>query len=141
MSYARKEGDNGERIMNSQLWAFDVHEFCRNVVTQNAAELPKFFAPDAVICWHDSNEQLTMEEYIRANCEYPGTWDGKILRIEKTKEGLMTITKISSDGLQFHITSFFTILQGKVTRLDEYYSEVGDAPQWRKDMGIGKPIS
>jgi len=139
-SYAAKEGDNGERIMNSQLWAFDVEKFCHYVVKQNADEIVKFFAQDAIICWHDSNEQLTVAEYIKANCAFPGEWDGKILRMEKTKEGLMTITKISSEGLSFHITSFFTILQGKITRLDEYYSEVGDAPQWRKEMGIGKAI-
>lgn len=31
-----------------------------------------------------TNEHFTVEEYIRANCEYPREWDGEIQRIEKT---------------------------------------------------------
>lgn len=29
-----------------------------------------------------SNEHFTLGQYIQANCEYPGKWDGKIERLE-----------------------------------------------------------
>ena len=32
------------------------------------------------------------------------------------------------------------VKDGKINRLDEYYSDCGDAPDWRKAMNIGKPI-
>jgi len=141
-SYAAKEGDNGERIMNSQLWAFDVEKFCHHVAAQNADELMKFFVQDAVICIHDDNQQLTVAEYVRLTCEYPSTWQGEVQRIEKINGGLMTVTKMFSPEEAYFITSFYVIVQGKITRMDEYWSELKtDLPQWRKDMGIGKPIS
>lgn len=46
-----------------------------DVAAQNAEELQKYFHPEACIRWHDSNEQFTVEEFITANCECPGSWE------------------------------------------------------------------
>jgi hypothetical protein len=51
---------------------FNVKNFLRDVVQQNSQTLYSWFLPDAKIFWHNSNEQFSVEEYIRANCEYPG---------------------------------------------------------------------
>ena len=144
MSYAEEEGDNGKRIRNCIMWAvgFDAEKFIAAVASQDADALKAFFVPDAVICWHDSNEQFTVTEYIRANCEYPGDWCGEILRIEKISSGLAIVTKISSKDFATLVTAFITLENGKISRLDEYYAGCNDEiPKWRKDMNIGKAIS
>ena len=118
----------------------DVEGFVKAVATQNATALRDYFTPDAVICWHDSNEQFTVEEYIRANCEYPGKWNGEIQRIETIDGGVAIVTKIFSDESSHLVTAFIKLENGKISRLDEYYSDCGEAPEWRKAMKIGKPI-
>ncbi|MCL2236035.1 MAG: nuclear transport factor 2 family protein [Defluviitaleaceae bacterium] len=119
---------------------FDPEKFVQDVVTQNADALTTHFAHDAVICWHDSNEQFSVGEYVQANCEYPGDWQGKIQRVEKIEGGISMITKIWSEQSAHFVSAYIMLKDGKITRLDEYYSDLGEAPQWRKDMKIGKPI-
>ena len=144
MSYAKVEGDNGRRIRTCVMWAagFDAERFIAAVSTQNAEVLQGFFTPDAIIRWHDSNEQFTVAEYIRANCEYPGNWNGEFQRVEKSSIGITLLTKIFSDDFATFVTAFITLKDGKITHLDEYYADYNsDVPKWRKDMNIGRPIS
>jgi hypothetical protein len=122
------------------LIGFDAAGFISAVAKQDADALRKYFASDAVICWHDSNERFTVPEYIRANCEYPGKWSGEIQRIEKIDGGMVAVTKIFSDELTVLVTAFIKLENGKISRLDEYYAECGEAPMWRQKMNIGKPI-
>ena len=83
-----------------------------------------------------------MEEFIRANCEYPGSWDGEIERAEQAGNLLITAVRVwSADWkLSFHVTSFIQIRDGKITALDEYWGDDGTAPRWRQEMKIGRPI-
>ena len=121
-------------------WIFDPARFVGAVVTQDAEALSAHFGPDAVICWHDSNEQMDVAGYIRANCEYPGDWQGSLQRVEKIEAGLALRTKIWSDQSVHMVSSFLQLEKGKIIRLDECFSDVGEVPQWRKDMNVSKPI-
>lgn len=103
--------------------------FFRAVVTQDADALRAFFAPDAQICWHCSNERFTLEEYIRANCEYPGKWNGELERVEHAGD---------TDGASLHVVSFLREQGGRIVSLDEYYGDDGPAPAWRQEMKLGK---
>ena len=51
-------------------------------IKQNKIQLRTFFHKDAYIRWHCTNEHFTVDEFIQANCDYPGQWDGHIERIE-----------------------------------------------------------
>lgn len=78
---------------------------------------------------------------MRANCEYPGAWQGEVERIEAIGNTLTTATRVWGEGMSFHVCSFFTFADGKITLLDEYWGDDGPAPQWRQDIHIGKPIA
>ena len=120
---------------------FDAQKFITAVAKQDADALRDFFAPDAIICWHDSNEQFNVDEYIRANCEYPGSWGGEIQRVEKISGGLAIVTKIFSDDFATFVSAFIKLNNGKISHLDEYYADCNDEiPEWRQEMNIGKPI-
>ena len=101
-----------------------------------------FLAPEAVVRWHNTNEQFTAEEFIAANCAYPGDWDGAVQRVESIPGGCVTVTHVFSPALalSFHVTSFFQISQGRITALDEYWGDDGAPPQWRQQLHLGKPI-
>lgn len=56
----------------------EIKEFWDAVLRQDAAAIRGFFHPTAFVNWHNTNEHFTVEEFIRANCEYPGEWDGTV---------------------------------------------------------------
>jgi len=114
---------------------FDPVNFVAAIAAQDADALRQFFVPEATIYWHDSNEKFCVQEYVRANCEYPGSWNGEIERIAKTDSGLILLTKIFSHDFVTFVTAFITLSGGKISRLDEYYADYNtDIPEWRQKM-------
>ncbi|MCL2343672.1 MAG: nuclear transport factor 2 family protein [Firmicutes bacterium] len=119
---------------------FSVKEFLRGVTRQDAEALRAYFAADAAVYWHNSNECFTAEEYIRANCAYPGTWDGAVERVENAGERMIVVAKVWDKKSAYRVVSFLALEGGKIRRLDEYWGDVGEVPEWRREMGIGKTI-
>ena len=72
----------------------DITDFWNAVLKQEPEKLRTFFKDTAYVNWHCTNEHFTVEEYIRANCEYPGEWDGTIERTEEIGNLLITAVKV-----------------------------------------------
>lgn len=120
----------------------NITEYWNAVARQDADTLRTYFQPDAVIRWHNTNEQFVLEEFIRANCEYPGTWDAAIQKAEEYGDGMITAVHVWSEELSvsFHVVSFIRIREDRIAEMDEYWGDDGQAPQWRLDKHIGVPI-
>ena len=120
----------------------DLQDYWKATLKQNANLMRKFFHKNAFINWHNTNEHFTVEEFIRANCEYPGEWDGKIERIEQKGDLYITVTHVYSidHKSSFHVTSFIVLHDDKIVSIDEYWGDDGKAPQWRLSKHIGVPI-
>ena len=121
---------------------FDVVSFWRSVVNQERTRLEDFFLPDAVIRWHNTNEQFSVGEFIRANCDYPGQWRGQVERVERTDGTIITVIRVfaADDSVSFHVVSFIRLLGERIAELDEYWSEDGEPPDWRKELRLGSLI-
>ena len=106
-------------------------------------EIRKYFHKDAYINWHCTNEHFNVDEYIIANCEYSGEWDGVIERIEMVNDLIITVMQIypKDKSVSFHVTSFIRMRDNKITEMDEYYADDGIAPQWRVDKHLGTSIN
>lgn len=120
----------------------DINAFWLDVLSKNQDALPLYFCEDAVIRWHCSNEQFTVSEYIRANCDYPGEWSGEIERIEEIGNDVILAGRVypTDESTSFHVVSFIKLQNNKICELDEYWADDNDAPAWRQKMKIGKPI-
>lgn len=120
----------------------DLQAFWQAVLRQDSTALRPYFHPEACIRWHNTNERFTVEEFICANCEYPGQWAGELERMEAHCDGAVTVAHVHSvDGaLSFHAVSFFQFQKDKIFLLDEYWGDDGPAPQWRLDKHLGRPI-
>lgn len=120
----------------------EIHSFWNAVLEQNEQEIRKYFHKDASINWHCTNEHFTVDEFMIANCEYPGEWEGEIERIEEADWGLITVTHVypADKTASFHVVSFFRIRDNKIVSVDEYWSDDGPPPQWRIDKHIGTSI-
>lgn len=120
----------------------NIKAFVAAVLRQDADELRTCFHPDAYVNWHNTNEHFTVEEYIRANCEYPGQWMGEIEQFIETEDRIVVATHVrSTDGkISCHCTSFIRLQDDKIISMDEYWGDDGEAPQWRQEMHIGTQI-
>ena len=120
----------------------DIHKFWKDVLEQNADAIRDYFDENAYVNWHCTNEHFNVNEFIIANCEYPGDWDGEVERIEKINDLFITVTHVYSKDktLSFHVTSFIQVMNGKIVAIDEYWADDGVAPKWRLDKHIGKAI-
>jgi hypothetical protein len=118
----------------------DINQYWEDIAKQNELALRQYFVEEAIIRWHNTNEQFTLDEFICANCEYPGDWQGIVERSEQFENKIVTVTRIWSEECSFHVTSFFTLAEDKIIFLDEYWGEDGLAPDWRLEKCIGTTI-
>ena len=120
----------------------NIEQFWADVLKQDPEAIRAYFHPQAWVNWHNTNEHFTVEEFIRANCEYPGQWDGEVERVVRTGDQIITATHVfSTDGaVSCHVTSFFHVVEGKIRSVEEYWGDDGDAPQWRQEKQIGTKI-
>lgn len=120
----------------------NIRQYWIDVLRQDAAAIRTYFAPNAWVNWHNTNEHFTVEEFIRANCKYPGSWDGEIEQLFWTGEYAITATHVYSkeNALHFHVVSFIHVLNGKIVSIDEYWGDDGPAPRWRQELHIGRKI-
>ncbi len=121
----------------------NIKEYWKATLEQNDKGMKTFFHDDAIIRWHNTNEQFSVDEYILANCKYPGNWKGIIDRIEVIGDLIITVTKVlsSDEKISLHAISFINVIDNKIASIDEYWSEDGNPPKWRDSMKIGKSIS
>ena len=56
----------------------DIYRFWKDVLEQDADAIRCYFDKNAYINWHCTNEHFSVEDFIVANCEYPGNWDGEV---------------------------------------------------------------
>lgn len=120
----------------------DVRAFWKAVLQQNADKIRPYFKETAYVNWHCTNEHFTVDEFIQANCEYPGQWDGVVERIEERGNVTITVTRVytADRRLSFHVVSFIQTEGGQIVSIDEYWGDDGIAPQWRLEKHLGSPI-
>ena len=120
----------------------NLNAFWHAVLSQDREALPAYFCEGAVIRWPCTNEQFTVEEYIRANCEYPGNWIGEIERSEQYGDRIILAGRVfpPDSSVSFHVVSMIRLQSDRIMEMDEYWADDGEAPAWRKEMNIGKPI-
>lgn len=120
----------------------NVEQYWSDVLRQDADAMRRYFLPDAWVNWHNTNEHFSVEEFIHANCEYPGAWDGEIEQMLHTGEQIITAVHVFTKDrkLHFHVTSFIRVQDNKIASIDEYWGDDGDAPQWRQALHIGSSI-
>lgn len=98
----------------------NIQAYWEAALRQDAGAMQEFFAPGAVINWHNTNECFTPEEFIRANCEYPGNWAGEIEKLFSLQNQIITVVHVySADQKQhFHVTSIFCLDGEKIASID-----------------------
>lgn len=120
----------------------DIYKFQKAVIDQNEDEIRRFFHPDAYINWHCTNERFTVNEFIIANCEYPGEWEGEVERVEEKGDLIIAVTNVYTKdrSVSFHSVSFIKTENDKIISMDEYWADDSLPPKWRLNKNIGEKI-
>mgnify|MGYP000906737770 CR=1 FL=1 len=58
---------------------------------QNWNNIHIYFQNDAIINWNNTNERFNVEEFVRANYEYPGDWSIKVERLEFVEKLVISV--------------------------------------------------
>jgi len=102
--------------------------------------MEKYLSPRVEIFWPNTKETFSREQFIHVNCDYPGDWEGKVLRVESVDtendsagiKRYVSVSRVWNDEASFHAVSFFEFLGGKIIRLEEFWGDDGEVPEWRK---------
>ena len=121
---------------------FDIERYWQDIASQDRKALAAWFWESARINWHCTNESFSVQEFLQANCEYPGEW---VCQVERADFSILHFKKrhrvyARDKSLSFHAVSFFKMQNGKILQLDEYWGDDGPPPLWRQDMQIGRGL-
>ena len=130
---------------------FDIHKFFDAVIKKDAEKLRTFFEPHASIFFGNTNEHFTVDEYIRVTCESPGELHGRIddFFVNKGhKHDLKMVFEAlvrNADNITMSLVIFIAFdtysEDERIEYLTEYWCDIGEPPEWRKKMNIGKRYS
>ena len=120
----------------------NIQLFWNDVINKNKETLTSYFYDNARILWPCTNEEFTLEEYLIANCDYPGEWTGTIEKLEEEEDEIILVGNVLSKDktISCHVVSFIYLKNDKIVKLVEYWADDGDVPNWRKEKHIGKSI-
>jgi ketosteroid isomerase-like protein len=114
-----------------------VRAFWRLMASNDFHSVRAVLAEAFVVEWPQSKERIRgAENFARMNTEYPSTgrWQFRINRIIAATDSVVTQVSVT-DGTQLaEPISFFTVVDGRITHLVEYWPEPFVAPENRRHL-------
>jgi ketosteroid isomerase-like protein len=112
--------------MSSSSAAAVVREFWRLMASNDFESVASVLAPDFVLEWPQSKERLRgAERFAQMNREYPahGAWRFTVNRVVGSDSEAVSDVDVT-DGVQSgRAISFFTLSNGRITRIVEFWPE------------------
>ena len=112
-------------------------EFWRLMATNDFDSVARVLAPGFVLEWPQSGERIRgAENFARMNAEYPahGPWRFTVHHVVGNDEDAVTDVGVT-DGVQIaRAISFFSVKDGRITRLVEFWPEPMAAPAHRAHL-------
>jgi limonene-1,2-epoxide hydrolase len=113
------------------------HEFWRLMASNDFDAVASVLAPEFTLDWPQSKERIRgIDNFVRMNREYPahGRWQFSIHRIVGGDTEAASDVSIT-DGVQSaRAVSFFSVAQGRITRIVEFWPEPYAAPTNRSHL-------
>jgi ketosteroid isomerase-like protein len=103
-----------------------VREFWRLMATNDFTSVAAVLAPEFTLEWPQSRERIRgADRFARMNAEYPahGQWQFTIHRIVGSESEAVSDVSVTDGKQAGRAISFFTVVQGKITRLVEFWPE------------------
>ena len=114
-----------------------VREYWRLMATNEFSSVAAVLSPDFVLDWPQSKERIRgAERFARMNQEYPahGRWKFSINRIIGGESEAASDVSITDGVQRARAVPFFTVAQGKITHMIEFWPEPYPAPDNRAHL-------
>lgn len=125
----------GERVSPDPLSV--VHEFWRLMGTNDFTSVAAVLAPHFVLEWPQSRERIRgAANFAQMNTEYPakGPWRFMVSRAVANGGEVVTDVSVTDGDVLGRAVSFFTVEQGLITRIVEFWPEPYPAPANRAHL-------
>jgi ketosteroid isomerase-like protein len=102
-------------------------------------EAQGLLTPDAVCTWWATGERITgAEAVIHVNAVYPEGWEIQLIEVNGLADGRVhsVVRVLLAGGPTVYANSLFTLRDGLIASLDEYWSTVEAPPAWRDNTGL-----
>jgi ketosteroid isomerase-like protein len=103
------------------------------------SEAQALFASDAVCTWWATGERIVgADAIIHVNRVYPEGWTIELIEVNALADGRVhsTVRVPLAGGPTVYANSLFTLRDGCIVSLDEYWSTVEAPPAWRDGTGL-----
>jgi ketosteroid isomerase-like protein len=130
------QGETGDVVQTMNPEAV-VREFWRLMASNDFESVRQVLAADFVMEWPQSKERICGgRNFARMNTEYPsqGLWQFRINRLVAGEDTVVTQVSITDGAQRAEPVSFFTVVNGQITRLVEYWPEPYPAPASRAHL-------
>jgi len=114
-----------------------VREFWRLMATNDFHAVARVLADGFVMEWPQSNERIRgAANFARMNAEYPttGRWQFRINRLVASADEVVTQVSVTDGTQSAEPVSFFSVADGRITRLVEYWPEPFAAAENRRHL-------
>jgi ketosteroid isomerase-like protein len=114
-----------------------VREFWRLMATNDFRSVGAVLAADFTLDWPQSKERIRgAERFARMNQEYPahGPWRFHVKRLFGSGDQVVSEVEVTDGTLHARAISFFTVEQGRVHRMVEFWPDPYPAPANRAHL-------
>jgi len=112
-------------------------KFWESMQTNDYRAVGEILSDDFVLEWPQSKERLRgRKNFAQMNEEYPthGRWNFVINKIIGSETEAVSDVTVSDDAVRARAITFFTIRNGKIIRMVEYWPEEYPAPENRRHL-------
>ncbi len=97
----------------------------------------RLMAPEVVVDWPLSNERMASPlMWQQVNEHYPGRWAATVRSVVVENDSVVSVANISDGSITVVAISFFTIQEGRITNLLEYWPEPYAPPEGRSQWTV-----
>ncbi len=115
---------DNEQVVRALWDAFDRAEF---------DDVRPLLADDFICEWTQSKELIRgRDNFIAVNQNYPGRWHIEIIKLIVSDNDVVTECRVFDDTDSVTALSFFTLKNGKIKHLREFWVDPMEAQAWRR---------
>jgi len=105
---------------------------------QNWDNAAKLLHDDFTAYWITTNEKFSKTNFLLVNRNYPCKWNTKLKKYDEIKNGGVSIVHVYSEEskYEFYVTTYYEFENELIKRIEEYWSTVEDAPEWREEYNL-----